>query len=285
MGDYLVSVVIPTYKTNDSLYRAVKSVVDQTYKNIEIIVVDDNSPNSIYRRKAEEIMTNFREVKYIKHETNKNGSAARNTGLREAIGDYICFLDDDDFFYKNKIEKQINYLVKEKTDACTCFCKKNDKIIKFKAKDEYKYEILMNEPTPQTSSLIIKKDCVYNLDGFDETYSRHQDYEFLLRFFEKYKIGLIEEVLYERCDNGVNNIPDAKKMEIIKNKFLQQFDYIIEKENFNRKKIYAKNYASVIYLYFKERKIREGLFLLKKYNNIYTWIYLFQRSMKKLSKI
>ena len=100
-----VSVIIPTYKGSDNLIRAIKSVLNQTYKNIEIIVVDDNDENSIFRKENEERLKSFiddNKIIYLKHKCNKNGAAARNTGLRKSSGAYITFLDDDDYFLYNK---------------------------------------------------------------------------------------------------------------------------------------------------------------------------------------
>lgn len=258
----LVSVIIPTYKTNNSLEEAIKSVKGQTYKNIEIIVVDDNFPDTKYRKTAENIIAKFENIKYIQHKNNKNGSVARNTGFKNSAGEYICYLDDDDFFYNDKIKKQVEFLKNKKFDACTCFYKKDSKEIKFDDKKDYKYEILMNNITPQTSSLMLKRDCVIELNGFDESYTRHQDYEFLLRFLEKFKLGLIPEVLYERRNNGVDNNPNGDNLKKIKDKFINDFNYIIIKEKYNLKKIYAKNYAVVIYAYLKNKQIKERIYIV-----------------------
>lgn len=255
----LVSVIIPTYKTNNSLEEAIKSVKRQTYKNIEIIVVDDNFPDTKYRKTAENIIAKFENIKYIQHKNNKNGSVARNTGFKNSAGEYICYLDDDDFFYDDKIKKQVKFLKNKKIDACTCFYKKDSKEIKFDDKKDYKYEILMNNITPQTSSLMLKRNCVIELNGFDESYTRHQDYEFLLRFLEKFKLGLVPEVLYERRNNGVDNNPNGDNLKKIKDKFLNDFNYIIIKEKYNSKKIYAQNYAVVIYAYLKNKQIKKRI--------------------------
>ena len=109
----LVSVIIPTYKSCDTLCRAIQSVLNQTYDNIEVIVVDDNNPNTPERAATEELMLRYKtesEVHYIKHEFNKNGSAARNTGFRHSSGEYLCFLDDDDYFLKDKLQLQVEYM-------------------------------------------------------------------------------------------------------------------------------------------------------------------------------
>lgn len=104
-----VSVVIPTYKRPKYLKRALDSVLRQTYKNIEIIVVDDNNSDDEYRIETEKFMKKFNDsrIKYIKHERNKNGSAARNTGIKNSSGKYITFLDDDDEFADQRIEKLV----------------------------------------------------------------------------------------------------------------------------------------------------------------------------------
>lgn len=109
----LVSVVIPTYRRSEMLPRAINSVLNQTYEDIEIIVVDDNNPNTKYREATKKIMEHYKDnskIKYIKHDVNKNGSAARNTGIKYSSGKYVCFLDDDDYFYPCKIEKQLEFL-------------------------------------------------------------------------------------------------------------------------------------------------------------------------------
>ena len=109
-----VSVITPTYKRSEMLPRAVRSVLAQTYKNIEIVVVDDNNPDSEWRNATEQRMKEFDNdprVIYVKHDKNMNGSAARNTGIKFSTGDIITYLDDDDWYYPEKVEKQVQYLL------------------------------------------------------------------------------------------------------------------------------------------------------------------------------
>src|SRR5690625_1857772 len=115
----LVSVIIPTYKRPRMLTRALKSVLMQTYKNIEVIIVDDNDENSEYRKQTINFMKEYKSnpiIKYIKHKKNKGGSEARNTGIYKATGKYISFLDDDDEYMPTKIEKQVKKF-KESNEA------------------------------------------------------------------------------------------------------------------------------------------------------------------------
>ncbi len=112
-----ISVIIPTCNRPELLPRAVKSVLNQTFNDFEVIVVDDGDKIS-----AEKAMAQFSDqrIKYIKHEKRKGGGAARNTGLRNSQGDYIAFLDDDDEYLPDKLETVIwNY---ERAGKGSRFC-------------------------------------------------------------------------------------------------------------------------------------------------------------------
>lgn len=106
----LVSVIIPTYARSQYICRAIDSVLNQTYKNIEVIVVDDNGENTENQLATFQTLKSYidkEQITYITHKTNRNGSAARNTGIFNAKGEYICLLDDDDEFFPEKVEKQV----------------------------------------------------------------------------------------------------------------------------------------------------------------------------------
>ena len=109
----MVSVIITTFGGDSKLRRAIASVLNQTYTDVEVIVVDDNDPKSEARAKTESIMQQYEcdaRVVYLKHRHNMNGAAARNTGIKEARGSYIAFLDDDDYFFQNRLEKLVTVL-------------------------------------------------------------------------------------------------------------------------------------------------------------------------------
>lgn len=113
----LVSVVIPTYARNDMLQRAIDSALNQTYPNVEVLVIDDNGEGSEHRKKTEKLMMQYEsnnKVKYIKNPKNVGGAQARNVGIKEASGEFIAFLDDDDEYLPENIQEKLNVFKKEK---------------------------------------------------------------------------------------------------------------------------------------------------------------------------
>ena len=110
----LVSVVIPTYKRSETLERAINSVRNQTYRDIEILVVDDNVPGDAYSQSVKQLTDRlaYDNVTLVTQPKHINGAAARNAGIRKSKGEYISFLDDDDLIFPDKIEKQVAALKK-----------------------------------------------------------------------------------------------------------------------------------------------------------------------------
>ena len=262
----LVSIIIPTYRSTYTLKRAIDSCLIQTYKNIEVIVVDDNSPDSRYRLSTEKIMSKYigdERVVYIKHKRNMNGSAARNTGFYHSTGDFICLLDDDDYFYPNKIEKQISLLLRVNSyDAVGCYWDRRGKTIQLANKNDFTKEILTGKNTPNTCTLMIRRVAFKALNGFDASYTRHQDYEFLLRFFMLYKIGIVPLPLLALGTNGIDNRPNASDLEKVKELFLVDFKSIYSKDKKFKKKVIASNYVEVMLGYIKTADMRNTLRVL-----------------------
>lgn len=114
----LISVIIPVYKVEQYLDRCVKSVVDQTYKNLEIILIDDGSPDNCPQMCDKWEKSDFR-IKVI-HKKNGGLSSARNTGIEIAKGKYIAFVDSDDYIQKEMYEKLYEAIEKYKADMAIC---------------------------------------------------------------------------------------------------------------------------------------------------------------------
>ena len=113
-----VSVIIATYKREKELERALNSLKEQQYQNIEVIVVNDNA-NNIMNSKVDAIVQEFvknnptLDVKYITNPENKGSAETRNIGIRAAEGKYITFLDDDDIYMPEKIKRQVEFMEAE----------------------------------------------------------------------------------------------------------------------------------------------------------------------------
>lgn len=202
----LVSVVIPTYKRPTDLKRAIDSVLNQTYSNIEIFVVDDNNADTPERKETESLMAQYDvvpNVTYLKHDKNRNGSAARNTGWRASKGKYITFLDDDDEISQEKIEKQVDCL--ENLDESWGACYTAYKLAKpdgtwqtsteSRSGDVYIFALMRTMFMGSGSNLFLRKSVVDEIGGYDESFQRNQDVEFLARATEHYKLAFIDEFL------------------------------------------------------------------------------------------
>ena len=194
----LVSVIIPTYGGTEFLSRCVDSVLSQTYKNIEIIVVDDNGLGSPNQKETATIMERFKSmsnVKYVCHEVNINGSAARNTGVKTSNGEYIALLDDDDVFLPDKIKRQVELLSSLSLDYGAVYCSHETFLDGSKVGEEHAlmdgkilYEYMLHKVEIASSSIMVRRNVWEELGGFDESFKRHQDWEFIIRLLNKYSI-------------------------------------------------------------------------------------------------
>ena len=108
-----ISVIIPTYNRANSVGKAIQSVLDQTFKDLEIIVVDDGSTDD-----SAPVLAAFGDRIRLIQQANRGVSGARNTGVRAATGKWIAFLDSDDQWHSSKLEKQLDALQKYGTEVC-----------------------------------------------------------------------------------------------------------------------------------------------------------------------
>ena len=122
----LVSIIMPSYNTANYIGESINSVINQTYKNWELIIVDDCSTDN-----TDEIVNKFlkdERIKYLKNEKNSGAAISRNKALREAKGRWIAFLDSDDLWVPEKLEKQINFMEKNSHSFSYTFYEEIDEI-------------------------------------------------------------------------------------------------------------------------------------------------------------
>ena len=250
----LVSVIITTYHNEVYLPRAIESIRHQTYKNIELIVVDDNPPGTPERAKTEAVMGAYPDVIYLKHPENRNGAAARNTGIRAATGDYIAFLDNDDFYFSDHIESCVKAL-HEHPDCTAVVCG----VVKIcgglcwdlipAAEGDLARELLFRETALGTgSNLFVKTDAVRAINGFDERFRRHQDVEFGLRYFANNKVCSLPQVRIVKEMDGFSNAPNFQRFRETKQLLWDTFsDTIHSLTPDEQKRYYAGQYSALLY--------------------------------------
>lgn len=249
----LVSVIIPTYGGGEYLKSCVDSVLAQTYSNIEVIVVDDNGLGTPNQLLTQGIMQEYEadtRIKYVCHEINKNGSAARNTGFSHSRGEYICLLDDDDEYYPEKIERQVNDLNVNQHCGLT-YCQRdmyvNGKRTTVKHaihSDNYLFDLLTHKVGISSGTLMVRRNIWKQVGGFDESLRRQQDYEFTARVAAVCEIypddflGLKKRMTYrnnaktfakdfefrkkymEKVQPLMANLNEKQKREVIENNYL-----------------------------------------------------------------
>ena len=205
--DVLVSVVIPTYATSDSLKRALDSILSQTHTKLDIIVVDDDPADSDYRKKAESVMDAYKyndNIHYIKNPQNLGGSGARNVGIEAAKGDYIAFLDDDDYYYPTKIEKQLNVFLNTKfSELALVYCDvayednygRITYIERKRIRGNSLYKALKDGCIAATSQWLVKKKALLSVGCFTILPCK-QDSTVLLKLLRAgYEVDYVPEIL------------------------------------------------------------------------------------------
>ena len=188
IGNPLVSVIIPCYNHGRFLAEAIESVVQQTYPNVEIIVVDDGSTDS-----TAEVAGGYPQVKYV-YKKNGGLSAARNTGIEKSKGDYIVFLDADDWLYKDAIETNIHYFQTQKELALVSgaydryFAEKKDTQEEVKIISEDPYWHLLHGNFIGVPAAVMYARRVFNKFLFDVNLKACEDYDMYLNIFRNYPV-------------------------------------------------------------------------------------------------
>lgn len=178
----LVSIITPSYNSKDFIGETIESVLNQTYKNWEMLIIDDCSTDKSPKIIEEYLKIDSR-IKYLKNEKNSGPATSRNLGLNNSKGEYIAFLDSDDIWFEEKLQIQIEYITKNKVDILHnnyYFCDENGDVIK-EIKNDYKldYKKILKSNQIKTSFLIIKKGVLKNI-RFKNI--KHEDYAFFLDF-------------------------------------------------------------------------------------------------------
>ena len=279
MNQPLVSIIIPTYARGKYICRAIESAINQTYTNVEVIVVDDNGENTSNQLQTYQLLKPYIDtgkIKYLVHKINKNGSAARNTGIKNAMGEYISFLDDDDEFFLDKISKQVQILNSLNVEWAGVYCNSMDVIVNKNSTKKILNKAIISDNLIEvflsckanfgSSSLLLRRSVCQEINGFDETFKRHQDWEFIVRILRKYKLKVVEPdkalLNYYIYPDNINR-PFGLKIMTYREDFLSKFSQDIESSP-NKNKIYYDNYWGVALALLSASEYLESFRYLQK---------------------
>lgn len=297
----LISVIVPVYNVEKYLSRCLESIINQTYKNIEVVCIDDGSPD-----KSINILKQYekkdKRIKIIRQE-NKGLSGARNTGIKKSNGEYIFFVDSDDWLPENAIELLYKTIEKDKSDICIgnlvkTYPKKNkEKKLKkmtnsiFTLTSYLEYSIKNKNFTANVVNKLYRSKIIKQSKILFKEKILYEDFFFVIQYFSyTRKISMIKENVYyyylERSDSIVNNINKGD---------LDSFQNVADIENFlinnNHEEIlnlkYFQNYifewllSATVSKLFKSRNIEltEKMYELIRNNKVFKKYYkLYQKN-------
>lgn len=271
------SIIIPYFNKSKFITFALKSCKEQTYKNFEIIIVDDNSKIQEIDI-LNEILNKFSDldIKMISLNKNKGPSYCRNIGIKNSTGKILFFLDADDYWDKSKLNSHINiYKNKKEISAIydNQFSVKNKKKFKINFKlhhNNFINFIIQGWGPPNLSSFSIKKEVIKKIGMFDKNLRYSEDQDLFLRLDENNKIIFpLKKYLTYFCDNDPNRVSNNIVKRLEGNKLFQEKwkNKILKKISYREYKKYIKNYEiNIIYPVFLNK--------LKNYNFSFVLILL-----------
>jgi glycosyltransferase involved in cell wall biosynthesis len=297
--DIIVSCIIPTYNRQIELKRAIKSVVNQSYKKLDIVVVDANYGDNISKKLKQYINEiNDERIRFIDNEQSRrlNGAEARNIGIETSKGNYIAFLDDDDEWLVDKIKLQVEALTSDvssdriKAVSCLVGFFKKGKLVKkskFKLFKNMQKQVLLRNFSIYTSTVLFEKQALLSAGVFDENLTRHQDLQLFLDFLIKYEIKLLDTVLvsYHMDDN--QNRPNSTNMMVQKKAFFASIGQHIKLYSFfDRRRIFGNHKMDIALLYLREKRLLSFLkVIFTIFPNPMTYIDFINRYFFKTRKL
>lgn len=223
----MISVIIPTYKRPTQIKRAILSVLNQSYKDFEILVIDDDQENE-FNIEQEVALIGDQRVLYLKNGRTKGGNGARNTGIVNAKGKYIAFLDDDDIWLKDKLLLQFERMqtLDETWAGCYCGWKvEQNTFLNGKEGDLFEAFLTHQHRFGASSTLFIRRSVFDKVGLWDEDLIRYQDYELMARIYKEYLFAHVNKVL---VDVDGHNIPNLNKIKQASTKFVKKIEKLTE---------------------------------------------------------
>jgi len=253
-GNVTVSVIIPTYNCADFLPEALNSVLCQTWRDLEIVVVDDGSTDS-----TREVVEKYGDrIRYF-HKRNEGPSSARNMGIKEARGTYVAFLDSDDLWEPEKLRIQMDFMAEHPDVRLVCT---DSRLMGSRGQRHMKlkrdcvgnlFPLLYVKSFVRTSTVLMAGDCFQEIGYFDESYRSAEDYDVWLRVAKRYPIAYLNQPLvrYRKHESNVSHDKITLRHNALR----------VLKTHYDPKEIPARVFRirmSDIHLYFGRAYLRLG---------------------------
>jgi glycosyltransferase involved in cell wall biosynthesis len=276
----LVTVIIPVHNRSHLIGRAIQSVINQTYDAIELLVVDDGSTDTL-----NEVLNQLHDDRITcLHQSHLGPSAARNNGFAASKGEYVHFLDSDDYFLNTNISRK----VKELTDHpqagwvfsdCFFLCggdvkpiEKNKNIAKLRNrlfKTSNVFRMLLKHYFVNMDTVIMRRECIESIGGFDETLPSFEDMDFFYRLAQRYQARFIDEPLvtvsHQEPDSltGDLNLFYSGKIQVIR-KMRQLFPEETRRVGFPGRKVEADLFNYLGKSFRESNKLKEAFEMFLK---------------------
>lgn len=269
----IFSVIIPLYNKENHIENTLKSVLNQSFQDFEILIIEDCSTDNS-KRVSESIVSD--KIKIIQHEKNKGLSASRNTGIQYSNSTYLAFLDADDFWHKNYLEK-LKELTENFTEAhlfATNYTEVYSEDLAVNPSSNLKnfvndgvipdfFESNLHQNIYCPSSLCVKKEVFEEIGGFDANITFGEDVDFNIRANNQFKLAYSNTVLVDNIMYSENKITNSS----LNNKIITDFDSYesLAKNNKNLKKYLDINRYMMASNYKKQndivnwRKLKKGI--------------------------
>ncbi|WP_227374010.1 glycosyltransferase family 2 protein [Haladaptatus halobius] len=245
-----VSVVLPTYDRGDVVGDAIESVLDQTYRNLELLVVDGGSTDetlAVVESAADPRLS------YLRRDEPEGVSAARNIGIRAAEGELVAFIDSDDRWRREKLRKQVD-APRTESDCGVVYCGMEKSHGEPMTRDGRSGDVLealrhLSIPT-YTSLLLVTREALDGCGGFDERLPCFEDWELCLRLARRYSFAYVDEPLVVKGDGGGGVSADPENVAAAYRRIRREYDLPDETR--------AQFLADAGTTYCEDGRLREG---------------------------
>lgn len=264
----MISVITPTYNRVDYLGNAIDSVLAQTYNDWELLVVDDNKPESEARKATAEVMARYTDprIRYIQNEKNMGGAGARNVGIAQAKGEYIAFLDDDDMYLPDRLKVQVEAMMANNWDVCVM----DGATFKYETgepvseRHQHLWDGMSNDDLIRshlmyhisgTNSFMFRTDFIRKIGGFDIVPSC-QEYILMQKALDaKPKFGYLPITLIKNFQHEGDQLSTGPKklagqMILIENK--KKYFYLLTRAE--RRQVLCRHHGVLFFVYYKMHK-------------------------------